>query len=110
MTDQNHYGMKMIGVWWADPDGFHIDLDDVPGADEEYSIYAFLDREGAFVRIGSSKGKLRNRMKACVRDLTNATHGRKSPSADWEPAKWQEIGGGKIIARRGSLVSTPVGD
>jgi hypothetical protein len=103
------YGLTRIGTWSADADGFHIELDDVPTLDRERCIYAFLDGSGQFVRIGSSKGKLRARMRAFVRDLTNAIIGRKSPCADWEPAEWRSVGRGEIHARPGTVVSTPVG-
>lgn len=103
------YGLSRIGTWRADGDGFHIDLNESQILDNEKCIYAFLGPDSEFVRIGSSKGKLRNRMRAFVRDLTNATVGKKSPSSDWEPQAWRSIGHGDVVARQATIVSTPVG-
>jgi len=78
----------------------------------EKAIYAILIG-GKIMRIGSSKGRLGNRLNAWTRDISGRLAGRKSPTPGWEAAQWKEhlrrAGGGLFYARPGTVISTRVG-
>ncbi|MEM7213990.1 MAG: hypothetical protein AAF423_00500 [Pseudomonadota bacterium] len=101
--------MKEIGSWRADKAGFKIEL----GATELLGlgkcIYAFTDTNDNFLRIGSSKNKLHDRMKAWERDVTKAILGQRSPTPVHEAKKWMEYQAGTVWARQGTVVETSVG-
>ena len=91
---------------------FIIDIVDSKTAELEECIYAF-SVGGKVVRIGSSKARLKDRLKDYERHITRALKGERSPAPAQEARKWSEIlpdgRSGDIYARQGTMVKTPLG-
>lgn len=107
------YGLVQVATFCIRETKFDIDISDPELAAREKCIYAFVVN-GEIVRIGSSKGALRVRLKAWHRDVSAALGGRSSSTPPQEAAQWKRLmdehGGGTIYARQGTQVSTPVGE
>lgn len=114
------YQFVEIGIITAPtPQSFSIELTLKEALQWERSIYIFLFND-EIIRVGSSKGKLGNRMKQWDRDVTNALHKmkglsmKKSNTPEWEANNWYNLlsvyNSGKIYAREGATVRTPVGE
>ena len=93
-----HSNFEKVGTWEADADGLRISL--TTGQELEECVYSFTDELGQPVRLGTSKGPLRGRMRSFERDLTKAINGldHRGNCAEWEPAAWCEVGKGSIYA------------
>jgi len=95
---------------------FIKDLNFVVHLEEKYSslleaIYIHtIDDE--IVRVGSSKNKLKTRMKSWERDVSKSLKGQKSSTPLWEGEIWNKILKNKVgtfYAREGTVVTTPCG-
>ena len=106
------YGFLQIGVFSISENEFKIEIDNESMTEREKCIYAFVI-DGKFIRIGSSKRPLKFRLKDWRRDVSKALEGKKSKTKPPEARAWMEllIGGkkGKIFAREGTKISTPIG-
>jgi len=106
------YGMAQVGTVRLIENKFVIDIMDQALADADYCIYAFVIGD-EIVRIGSSKGQLRSRFRAWQRDVSQSLNGHHKPTPGWEAQAWkaalEKHGSGKIFARRGADVTTPIG-
>lgn len=91
---------------------FIIEITDSKTADLVECIYAFFIG-GKVVRIGSSKARLKDRLRNYERHITRALKGQKSPAPAQEARKWSTIlpagSSGEIYARQGTMVKTPLG-
>lgn len=106
------YGLNVAGSVRIENDEFLIDVSDHNLVREERCIYAYVAAD-EIVRIGSSKAPLSIRLGAWRRDVTNALQGRKSPTPKAESDGWRSVlsaGPGLILARVGTIVTTPVGE
>lgn len=93
---------------------FVTDLHDERTAHTEGCLYAFVIGD-EIVRIGSTKGPLRKRIRSYDGYITRALNGQPSQTPQWEAAAWRERllaagGWGEIWARQGWQVETPVGN
>lgn len=106
------YGLRPFARVVILDERFVIAIDDAEMAANEKAIYAFVVAN-QIVRIGSSKGYLRNRMRTWERDVSRALQLRPSSTPRWEAEAWREILGqdgiGIIYARPGTTVTTPIG-
>lgn len=92
---------------------FQIDpLPDDMGA-LTHTVYAFVIND-EIVRIGSSQGTLKARMKAWSNDVSAAFRGKFQPTSEDEASLWadelQRHGGGMIWARQGTIFPSTVAD
>ncbi len=106
------YGMKPVATVRITEKHFLIEILDNSIVDRGYCIYAFLVGD-EIVRIGSSKGILKGRLRAWERDVSAALQGRKSATPANEAAAWNVLlkanETGTLYAREGTMVDTPVG-
>jgi hypothetical protein len=107
------YGMKRIATVKIQDDRFIIDLTSPSVADIEKCIYAFVIGD-EILRIGSSKGKLKTRLRAWQNDVSNALSNKsfRTPASEaliWK-SSFEKHGLGQIFARAGTVVATPVGE
>jgi len=106
------YGLQRFASASLDKNEFLVRSQDEEIADAERAIYAFVVDE-EIVRIGSSKGKLRNRMRSWSRDVSKRLRGAESSTPAKEAAIWRELlrdgRTGAVFARRGTEVETSVG-
>jgi hypothetical protein len=111
-ADLIKYGMSPVARVRIEANRFVIDVLDTALVALDRSIYGFVV-DNRIMRIGSSKGALRARLRAWERDVTNALNGRRSPTPDWEAQAWREAlsqNRGTVFARQATLVRTPVGE
>ena len=105
------FGFKKLGAFYINKNSFIIEVEDLELLEQEKTIYIHtIDNE--ILRVGSSKAKLKTRMKRFERDITKSLNKQKSCSPTWEGQKWRDRLGlkkGVIYARQGTLVTTPVG-
>lgn len=106
------YGLREIGTIAINQNQFLVSISDEAAVQQERSIYAFLV-EDEIVRIGSSKAKLRVRLGEWRRGVSAALQGRKSSTPAKEVQGWRDALEGKvgrIYARAGTTITTPVGE
>jgi len=115
MTNQadkilEEYKFKNIGNFYIANDNFIVDYEDKFGEIDQ-CIYIHTI-ENKIIRIGSSKNKLRLRMKSWERDVSKALKKEKSNTPIWEAELWRE----KLLNKKGILyfregwtIETPVG-
>ena len=102
---------KVIGTFYIEDNSFIVDCDEEYLKLEQMIYIHTID--GEIVRVGSSKNKLKSRMRSWERDVTKALNGLKSSTPFWESEKWREIlkdKKGILYGRQGSIVTTPVGE
>ena len=95
---------------------FVVEITDQEAATWTCAIYAFVIGD-EICRIGSSKGPLGIRLRAWSRDLaarlSNMTNERKMATSAREAGEWrarlERNGPGLVLARKGTVVTTPVG-
>jgi hypothetical protein len=114
MTAANldEYGLVPVATFHIADRALKIEIINHEITKLERCIYAFLV-DDVIVRIGSSKAKLRSRLRRCERDVTEALNGRKSSTPEWEAELWNNVLSpnkvGLVFARQGTMVRTPVG-
>mgnify|MGYP001267140802 FL=1 len=101
---------EKIGIFYIENNKFIVDCCD-KFIDLEKMIYVHtINKE--IVRIGSSKNKLKNRMRAWERDVSKSLNHQKSSTPLWEAEKWKELlenQKGILYGRQGSVVKTNAG-
>ena len=106
------YGLYRVARVSMQGNVFLIEVEDKEIVELENTIYAFVIND-EYIRIGSSKGVLKKRLRSWERDVTRRLEGRETSTPDWEAKEWKERlekhGEGIIYARRGTEVTTPVG-
>jgi hypothetical protein len=104
--------MKPVATVMLLDNRFVIKITDRQIADQKCCIYAFLLGD-EIVRIGSSKGAFRKRMRKWELDVSKALAGRKSDTRLAEAKEWkrllQQHRAGRVFARQGTIVETPIG-
>ncbi len=103
--------LRHIGTVSLYDDSFRINLHDASLLSAVECVYAFTV-EDEVVRVGSSKAPLGKRFKAWERDVSRALNGLPSPTSQLEADGWRarlSVSAGKVYARPGTLVCTPVG-
>tara|TARA_B100001750_G_C15371261_1_gene527423 strand:+ start:80 stop:514 length:435 start_codon:yes stop_codon:yes gene_type:complete len=103
-------GFKEIGKFYIKNKEFIVECE------EEYlslekMIYIHT-LEGEILRVGSSKNKLRGRMREWERDVTKSINKQKSGTPLWEGEEWNKVLMNKIgilYGRQGTVLKTPVG-
>ncbi len=107
------YGMICIGTVQIIEDRFVITIPADSVANMDHCIYAFLIG-GEILRIGKSKDPLRARLRSWEHDVSDALANIAFRTPAAEAAVWKAMlakhGVGHIFARKGSLVTTPVGE
>ena len=101
---------EKIGIFYIENDKFVVDCFD-KFIDLEKMIYIHTINN-KIVRIGSSKNKLKNRMRAWERDVSKSLNYQKSSTPFWEAEKWKELlenQKGILYGRQGSIVKTNAG-
>jgi len=105
--------MMCIGAVRIVDGRFTVDLKDQRAGEFEKCIYAFVIG-GEILRVGSSKGKLKTRLRAWQNDVSNALLERSFRTPAAEAAIWkaalEEHGSGLLFARAGTVAHTPVGE
>lgn len=102
---------QKIGLFFIKEKKFIIKCDD-EFLDLEKMIYIHTIND-EIIRIGSSKNKLKNRMKSWERDVSKSLNGEKSSTPFWESEIWNKLLNEKIgvlFGRPGTVVKTPVGE
>jgi hypothetical protein len=102
---------KVIGAFYIEDNSFIVDCDEKYLQLEQMIYIHTID--GEIVRIGSSKNKLKSRMRSWERDVTKALNGLKSSTPLWESEKWREILNNKkgvLYGRQGTTIKTPAGE
>jgi hypothetical protein len=112
-TKLQSYGLMLIGrIELPDDVTFSITTTLREAETWQKSTYAFVVG-GEIKRIGSSKGRLRDRFASWNRDVTNALNGKKSSTPEWEAIAWRDClqtnHGGEVYARVATRVTTPIG-
>ena len=106
-------GLRPVGTVQILDGRFTISLSTPEAADFERCLYAFLVGN-EIMRIGSSKGKLRLRIRAWEADVSHGLAGDYSRTRQSEAEIWRttllEYGTGHLYARLGTVVTTPVGE
>jgi hypothetical protein len=104
------YGLKPIGTLRIVNGAFKIDITELGEA--KCCVYAFVVGD-EIVRVGSSKDRLAKRFRRWESDVTNALQGLKSDTPPEEAKGWKDLlskAVGRVFARPGTLVTTPVGE
>ena len=104
------YKFNKIGKFYIEDNKYCVEYDPKFGdADQGIYIHVIDDK---IIRVGSSKNKLKSRMKSWERDVSKALAGQKSSTPIWEANLWKKIlknKSGDLYFRKGWTVSTPVG-
>jgi hypothetical protein len=110
------YGMEKVAEIRATAvNAFDIILSKAEARTWEKVVYAYVIG-GKIMRIGSSKGRFGQRLRASIRHIGGRLQNpeSKSPTPGWEANEWKELldaaGIGYVYARPGTPLSTPVGD
>ncbi len=112
------YGMRPVAIVnLPSATRFVVELTDENAGSWTRAIYAFLI-DGEICRIGSSKGPLGARLRSWSRDLTARLGKMDAPdkmaTSAVEAAQWrirlERAGSGLVLARPGTIVTTPVGE
>ena len=107
-----NYAMQRIATVRIEGNKFIIDITDRSAESLEKCIYSFLVGD-EILRIGSSRGKLKSRLRAWQNDVSNALTGKSFRTPPEEAAIWKSAlakhGTGQFFARSGTEVRTPVG-
>lgn len=105
------YGFCKIATVEISGDTFQISLTNSAAGDWTCSIYAFVINN-EIVRIGSSKGFLRDRMRSWERTVTASLNGRHKPTPKEEADLWKSElethGAGSVWAREGTRFATAI--
>jgi hypothetical protein len=111
--DLLRYGLRPIASVHIRDDRFTIDVTDQSALDLERCIYAFVVGDEV-LRIGSSKGRLKTRLRAWQNDVSNALCGKSYRTPQAEAAVWRQSlekhKTGQLYARAGTVAVTPVGE
>jgi len=102
---------QVIGEFFIKDSNFHIECEERFLSMDKFIYVHTIDNQ--IVRVGSSKGKLQNRMKSWERDVSKSLKGIKSPTPLWEGERWKELlknNSGVLYGKQGSLVKTDVGE
>ena len=102
---------EVIGTFYIKGNSFIVDCDEKHLQLEQMIYIHTIDEK--IVRVGSSKNKLKSRMRSWERDVTKALNGQKSSTPLWESQKWREILNNKkgvLYGRQGTTVKTPAGE
>jgi len=112
LCDLRAWGLARVADVAIEGDQFLVTVTDNETVELAGCIYAYVI-DGEIVRIGSSAGQLKNRLKAWRRDVSMALAGGKSSTPIDEACKWRAAlkpgSEGALYARRGTEVTTPVG-
>ncbi len=101
---------EKIGIFYIENHKFIVDCYDKFNGLEKMIYIHTINNE--IVRIGSSKNKLKNRMRAWERDVSKSLNNQKSSTPLWEAEKWKELlknQKGILYGRQGSTVKTNAG-
>jgi len=109
-TDLRRYGLFPVARFRIQDRKLQIEFTNLKITELPECIYAFFIG-GKVVRIGSSKARLKYRLRNYERHITHALNGRKSPTPAQEARKWKKLAGrpGAIYARQGTEVKTRLG-
>ncbi len=102
---------QVIGEFFIKDSNFHIECEERFLSMDKFIYVHTIDNQ--IVRVGSSKGKLQNRMKSWERDVSKSLKGIKSSTPLWEGERWKELlknNSGVLYGKQGSLVKTDVGE
>jgi hypothetical protein len=112
MRELEELGFRLVGRLTLEGRSFSAMLDDIEIGNTTCCVYAFVIG-GAVCRVGSSKTQLRKRMGTWCKHVSKRLAGLDSYTPQWEADGWrerlQQHGSGQIFARRGHMVTTPVG-
>ena len=79
----------VIGKFYIEDNKYCVEYDPKFGdADQGIYIHVIDDK---IIRVGSSKNKLKSRMKSWERDVSKALAGQKSSTPIWEANIWKKI-------------------
>ena len=101
---------EKIGVFYIEKNQFIVDCYEKFNELEKMIYIHTIDNE--IVRIGSSKNKLKVRMRSWERDVSKSLDKRNSSTPIWEGQAWREIlknKKGVLYGRQGSMVKTDAG-
>lgn len=107
------YGFKQIAKVGLTGSQFSISLSDETAGDWICSIYAFVIND-EIVRVGSSKGELRSRLRNWEKHVTASLNGDHRATPKEEAELWRaelsihQFGG--VWAREGTRFATPISD
>ena len=102
---------ERIGHFFIKKNKFIVECDEKYLELEKMIYIHTIDNE--IIRVGSSKNKLKRRMKSWERDVSKSLNGEKSSTPLWESKMWDNLLKDKIgilFGRKGTIVSTPVGE
>ena len=99
------HGLEPVATWEVKGDQLFID----GGTVLEKAVYVWLAEDGEVMRVGASKRPLNARLREYVRDVSNALQGDYRRTSEASAQLWRRKARGKIIAREGTVVETPVG-
>ena len=102
---------ERIGNFFIKKNKFIVECDEKYLELEKMIYIHTIDNE--IIRVGSSKNKLKIRMKSWERDVSKSLNGEKSSTPLWESKMWDNLLKDKIgilFGRKGTIVSTPVGE
>lgn len=102
---------ERIGHFFIKKNKFIVECDEKYLELEKMIYIHTIDNE--IIRVGSSKNKLKIRMKSWERDVSKSLNGEKSSTPLWESKMWDNLLKDKIgilFGRKGTIVSTPVGE
>ena len=104
------YKFKKIGSFHIDKNNFIVDYEEQFGEMDQCIYIHVIDNK--IVRVGSSKNKLKSRMKSWERDVSKALNGEKSSTPLWEAELWRKKLNNKkgdLYFRQGWITKTPIG-
>ena len=116
MQNNNHIDIlkkmkfEKIGVFHIEKNQFIVDCYEKFNELEKMIYIHTIDNE--IVRIGSSKNKLKVRMRSWERDVSKSLDKRNSSTPIWEGQAWRELlknKKGVLYGRQGSMVKTDAG-
>ena len=102
---------ERIGRFFIKKNKFIVECDEKYLELEKMIYIHTIDNE--IIRVGSSKNKLKIRMKSWERDVSKSLNGEKSSTPLWESKMWDNLLKDKVgilFGRKGTIVSTPVGE